>query len=65
MADELKPCPFCGGPAGISYRRTREKWSVFCTLDAPECDVAPETRGFFERADAITAWNRRAGEPGR
>ena len=58
MTDELKPCPFCGsedvqeaGPLGFS-----QSWVVFCL------DCAIEGPKREAQADAIAAWNRRAGE---
>ena len=64
---ELKPCPFCGGPASaVSFvlpevqinaevtRPRTEKWWIGCT----PCDIATSARLRF--ADAVAAWNRRA-----
>ena len=65
--EQLKPCPFCGGPANFSngyprlYRPEHNKVAVEC----PECGLVfgwdCDYGGTFEtEADAATAWNRRA-----
>lgn len=60
MSEELKPCPFCMNPAGISItdiayglKSIRDLYSVHCT------DCLIETKTFFEKQQAIEAWNRR------
>lgn len=64
---ELKPCPFCGGPADLRGQQAPEFW-VGCS--AIGCKAT--TEGFGDKARAITAWNTRhrtealssaAGEP--
>ena len=53
---ELKPCPFCGGNAlsGDTSKHYNE-YLVWCTRCGAETDVQDT------RAEAISAWNRRAG----
>ena len=65
MADDLKPCPFCGndgsGPVEDALHITyfeadwrSESWSV-------QCDKCTATMGYFDSEDeAIAAWNSRA-----
>ena len=58
---ELKPCPFCGGEAGIYFHSVlNEKYiseidavCVFCK----HCDAM--TKPFSNKEVAIEAWNRR------
>lgn len=64
MADNLKPCPFCGGKAKINYlppfvhpktgRKGIERRQVYCD----NCGVV--TAGMVSEEAAIEAWNRRA-----
>jgi len=58
MADELKPCPFCGGAPTVVDDDSYGACYVFCG----PCDVMPEQayRNVGETAQAIAAWNRRA-----
>lgn len=53
MADELKPCPFCGGEAehAVGKRGNGEPWEYI------ECGVCGAT------ADGAIAWNTRAAPP--
>ena len=48
--EELKPCPFCGGEAGIS-----DYW-VYCV----DCGVGYEMDNIDK---TITAWNTRTTNP--
>lgn len=63
MIEELKPCPFCGGEAHlrpeIKYSTGEEtgEWTVLC----PPCDLFPDQSWSKPRAEAIAAWNTRAG----
>ncbi|MDR2172654.1 MAG: Lar family restriction alleviation protein [Burkholderiales bacterium] len=64
MANELKPCPFCGGVAYMSI--------VLGSKYIAEIGCASYRCKFFQcfisadvikaRRLAVTAWNRRAGE---
>lgn len=61
MADELKPCPFCGGNAETRNSKWvgRDHWGVACTgCGDPWFDCRADTE-----AEAITAWNTRTPEP--
>jgi len=55
MADELKPCPFCGG--------TAERYGRGCydTMDGVECTGEDCHAGLedWSREDADAAWNTR------
>ena len=67
MAEGLKPCPFCGGEAGIFY--TVDKllvgWFVGCNgkYDAL-CPgyVWKEAPLYYTPGQAAEAWNRRAND---
>lgn len=62
----LKPCPFCGGEAVLSWSMTstphpfvRCKYGAF---EHPKCHGAVAvTYDYRNKSDAIDAWNRRAG----
>jgi len=56
MADELKPCPFCGGWARVYKfeRRLCDSWHVICY----ECGAG--TDEMRTKEGALAAWNRRA-----
>ena len=55
MSEKLKPCPFCGGEAGI------ENWGYgyYVTCQSPTCLISPETGNYETKAAAIAAWNTR------
>lgn len=66
---ELKPCPFCGGEAGIGYGRTEDGGDIVSiTVLCAECHIGifrynekpNEYDGFKSEKQAIKAWNRRA-----
>ena len=72
--DELKPCPFCGGEAGLLYPTTDEETRAFvictrCGARSKEIvrlyltvldDGEKQLHSAWE--EATNAWNRRAGE---
>ena len=53
MENELKPCPFCGGEAGIMRYHHIKAAFCFCTV----CKV--RMPNMLTREEAIEAWNRR------
>lgn len=64
---ELKPCPFCGGGAEIALfgYDCGHEGNVICLSDTcpAMCRVAWGPRDICKtRAEAVAAWNRRAGE---
>ena len=65
MTDELKPCPFCGGPAEVRHvlRCGQDAWTACCdeSVDPDCCGSTDPT--YFKKSDAIAAWNRRATPP--
>ncbi len=57
---KLKPCPFCGCRPRVSP----PGWGVYgyyVMCEASRCRVNPMTVSFRTRAEAVAAWNRRAG----
>ena len=61
--EKLKPCPFCGGQAGVGQLKSGKfpRYSVqcfnqYCFASASSCFG----RKYSTEADAIEAWNRRA-----
>lgn len=56
MSEELKPCPFCGGPAETSRGlHNYDMWGIWC----PDCKISVCAL-YPSEQDAIDAWNRRA-----
>lgn len=60
----LKPCPFCGGRAGIDCFSENGDWQVLCNTDGCQssrphetCDVTGEI--YRTEEEAVTAWNTR------
>ena len=57
MADELKPCPCCGGKAVLKKIYLHFKLPyVLCTV----CKVQTDTQDSEE--DAVKIWNKRDGK---
>ena len=65
--DELKPCPFCGGKA-LVIRDYCTSYNICVFEDfyvGHWCKLFPTrmvTKKFATEAEAIAAWNRRAGD---
>lgn len=55
--DELKPCPFCGRIAAISYNNVFG-FVPWCTNE--DCMLNENTYGYETWQEATEAWNRRA-----
>ena len=49
---KLKPCPFCGGEAGVS-----ERYDEYCAVRCITCGA--KTNFSMTKKGAIEAWNRR------
>lgn len=57
---DLRNCPFCGDTY-IMVRKSRAGYFVGCnTINCIACNVG--ARQYKTEAEAIEAWNRRAGE---
>lgn len=65
MSDDLKPCPWCGGPAHFKsftdgFIRTR--YSVGCSTSG--CMGMDTVISYRTREEAAGAWNRRPVDVG-
>ena len=62
-ADDLKPCPFCGGEAMADYAEPVWKdeihWYVFCTSCYAKIEIFNDKESYRK---AIAAWNRREAD---
>lgn len=55
MTSELKPCPFCGGEAGLYISPAKYGWKyAFCKKCFSSMD------DYDTEAEAVEAWNTRA-----
>jgi Lar family restriction alleviation protein len=56
MSEPLKPCPFCGHKAELYDATPHLNWAhcLGCGAETDEYDTM---------AEAVAAWNRRAGDP--
>lgn len=57
---ELKPCPFCGGEAGVvrhAYDARNDVFGVECTV----CGCSTQ-QNYKHRLGAVGVWNRRASD---
>jgi hypothetical protein len=67
VVKKLLPCPFCGSPAerhqtkpwSTGNKEHRSRHSIHCSGKV-KCGTSPHTGGYLKRADAISAWNKRA-----
>lgn len=65
LNNTLKPCPFCGGEAGIKTATTSHASTaiVYCKeCNAKSAEFHDSKRDGTFLFNAIDAWNRRAGE---
>lgn len=65
---ELKPCPFCGGKAGLSsfFYEERQHYPFYGEVICFKCQANVGSTGFSKSKEeaedkAIEAWNRRDG----
>ena len=59
--DELKPCPFCGGEAGIQRIDDFGLFYIVCgNCGAQVCSDTPDYFEEFSMKDLYDKWNRRA-----
>ena len=56
MADNLKPCPFCGGMANFEGGSLMDSNRVYIVCE----NGCVEQRHIRNREEAIEEWNRRA-----
>lgn len=65
MSMTLKPCPFCGGEASVEYDASAgtaaRGYRVRCGSGSCNGEVECGTHAFGTEAEAMAAWNRRAG----
>ena len=60
MSEELKPCPFCGGRAGIKItQHVPRGYDYTPQCKNPHC-CGRLYKKFEDRETAIKMWNRRA-----
>lgn len=59
MKNELKPCPFCGSEARLTYSTDNHR-QPYVTCDTPKCPGCnPYQWHYHTEEEAIEAWNRR------
>ena len=62
MTDKLKPCPFCGGEAGLFEIKGMDNdligYMVGCLEDF--CEIRPSVQKELDKQGVIDLWNRRA-----
>ena len=56
---KLRECPFCGGRASIKrfVGKFFDVYKVYCMNE--DCYIEPATRSYYDKKEAIEAWNRR------
>ena len=60
MAEELKPCPFCGRTRIVPIEQKRHKAAevcLHCGAQGPLVEIQP-----FGTTDVAAAWNRRVND---
>ena len=57
LNNQLKPCPFCGGKAELSFFNI-DYGTVTVGCSNEDCDITMG-KGFFDNKEAIEHWNRR------
>ena len=58
-AEEIKPCPFCGGCAALVPHQDDGTYvGVFCQTEG--CGAHAGKDWFMPKSEAINAWNRRS-----
>lgn len=59
MSKNIKPCPFCGGEARLTYSTDNHR-QPYVTCDTPKCPGCNTYAWHYRtEAEAIEAWNRR------
>lgn len=58
----LKPCPFCGGEAGVIYDDARKWFYIACGND--ECPIVVQGMWHTDMQKAIEEWNTRQKKGG-
>ena len=64
--DKLKPCPFCGGKAGVMYAQCEGETTVAVVCQTCNTGIFRAKSCTWDgwryknAADAVDAWNRRA-----
>lgn len=57
-ANELLPCPFCGGEAELTSRDGETPWDEIGVIYCPDCNSKYENT--MDLFDPASTWNRRA-----
>jgi Lar family restriction alleviation protein len=60
--EAMLPCPFCGGEAKHYHRPDTTGWSNTDWVSCSDDDCGVSTAMEETKAEAIAAWNRRAGQ---
>lgn len=66
MAEELKPCPFCGGKAVVTFKRNSQSYDgqkgghrIECENRMTTCSMNMRTHHASQERKAVKAWNKR------
>ena len=69
--EELKPCPFCGGRAAVTFSHSERKHRYYLCVTCQECNAKSRSFSSFQNPESIHSdaerlaamlWNRRTGE---